>query len=422
MPIGGLDVIGRGASDASVEGLCSDLLSERGEASGTAIARDLVDAYSGMNEEERLEFFQLLATKFSPDVDAVVQAAEAYRDAQNPDTLIAIVEAVEPPRQELIRRINMAPRGTAAIVAMREQLLKFLKLHPDLRAVDADFQHLLRSWFNRGFLELRRIDWSTPAATLEKLFKYEAVHEIQGWPDMRRRLEEDRRCFAFFHPALPDEPLIFVEVALLEGVARSIEPLLDLDAPTHPAGNADTAVFYSINNCQAGLRAISFGNFLIKQVVADLRIEQPRLKTFVTLSPVPKFRAWLDTLVQAEDPEIDDTLAKRLPMIDEPGWHRQDDLSQALQEPLMRLCARFLLEPGRRPDPVSTFHLRNGASVDRINWLADTSEMRMRQSAGIMVNYMYRLSRIEQNHENFVNERRVAASSAVKDLRKKKKK
>ena len=334
----GRDVIGRGTpSLAAVESLCSDLLSEKGEASGTAIARDLVEAYRAMDDEQRLEFFQLLATKFSPDVDEVVEAAEAYRDSPNPETLIAIVEAVEPPRQELIRRLNMAPHGTATIVSMREHLLEFLPLHPELLAVDADLQHLLRSWFNRGFLELRRIDWSTPAAILEKLFKYEAVHEIQGWPDMRRRLEEDRRCFAFFHPRCPTSPSSSWRSRSTRAWPEPSGPCSTVTR--HPAtrATADTAVFYSISNCQAGLRAISFGNFLIKQVVADLLIEQPQLKTFVTLSPVPRFRSWLNALIRNSDPEIDPSLAERLPGIDEPDWHEQEELVEALKVPLMRL-------------------------------------------------------------------------------------
>ena len=374
-----------------------------------------------MKEEEQLEFFELLAAEFSPDVDEVVRAAEAYRDAPDPDTLIAIMEAVEPPRQELIRRINLAPRGTAAIVAMRGQLLRFLPEHPELRAVDADLRHLLRSWFNRGFLVLKRIDWSTPAATLEKLFKYEAVHAIQGWPDMRRRLEEDRRCFAFFHPALPDDPLVFVEVALLKGVPKSIGPLLDCEAPPQNASDADTAVFYSISSCQDGLRGISFGSFLIKQVVSDLLVEQPQLKTFVTLSPVPRFREWLTTLLRDHDPELDPLQIEQLAALDNPKWHQQEELASSMKDPLLKLCARFLLDTGNAaPDPVAAFHLGNGASIERINWLADTSGMRMHQSAGIMVNYSYHFSQIEKNHENYVNKGKIPASGAVKDLRKKK--
>lgn len=417
----GRDILTR-RPDSSVESLCRDLLSEKGEASGTAIARDVVQTYDAMNEGEKLDFFKLLATKFSPDVNGVVKAAEAYRDAPNPDTLISIVEAVEPPRQELIRRLNLAPHGTAAIVKMREQLLRFLPEHSDLRAVDADWQHLLRSWFNRGFLVLKRIDWRTPAAILEKLFKYEAVHEIQSWADMRRRLEEDRRCFAFFHPALPDEPLIFVEVALLDGVATAIGPLLDCDALPDPSGKANTAVFYSINNCQGGLRGISFGNFLIKQVVSDLLVEQPQLKTFVTLSPVPQFRKWLAADSQRKSVEADEKLSKTLALLDTPQWYRDKASVATLEEPLVKLCARFLTDSGvERPDPVAAFHLGNGASVEKINWLADTSSVRVQQSAGIMVNYLYRLSQIERNHEHYVNKRKISASKEVKALVTKKK-
>ena len=411
-----------GGRSVTVETWCRDLLSEKGEASGTAIARDVVETYGAMNQDEKLGFFTLLAAEFSPDVDEVVRATEAYRATPDPDTLIAIVEAVEPPRQELVRRLNLAPGGTAAIVAMRDQLLRFLPEHLELRAVDADFQHILRSWFNRGFLVLKQINWSTPAATLEKLFKYEAVHAIQGWTDMRRRLEEDRRCFAFFHPALPDEPLIFVEVALLDEEATSIGPLLDCEAPPQDASEATTAVFYSISSCQDGLRGISFGNFLIKQVVSDLLIEQPQLKTFVTLSSVPRFRAWLTTLLRDNDPELDPKLIEQLGALDEPTWYRQDELANSLKDPLLKLCARFLLEGtgNSGPDPVAAFHLGNGASIERINWLADTSGMRMDQSAGIMVNYSYRFSQIETNHENYVNKGKIAASGSVRDLWRKK--
>ena len=408
--------------DSNIESLCRDLLSEKGEASGTAIARDVVQYYESMNETEKLGFFKLLATKFSPDADEVVKAAEAYRDAPNSDTLLSVVEAVEPARQELIRRLNLAPHGTAAIVKMRDQLLRFLPEHSELRAVDADWQHLLRSWFNRGFLVLKRIDWRTPAAILEKLFKYEAVHEIQSWADMRRRLEEDRRCFAFFHPALPDEPLIFVEVALLENVATAIDPLLDCEAPADISGKANTAVFYSINNCQEGLRGISFGNFLIKQVVSELLDEQPQLKTFVTLSPIPRLRAWIDERAGSKDAVFDRKLKKTLALLESPSWYKHSGAADALKEPLLKLCAQFLTDSSiARPDPVAAFHLGNGASVERINWLADTSPGRVRQSAGIMVNYLYRLSQIERNHENYVKKRKIPASKTVKGLLAKKK-
>ncbi len=414
----GREILARRRGAAAVHGiesLCRDLLSERGEASGAALAREIVRAYDAMDQARRLEFFRLLAERFSPDAEAVLQAADAYRAGQEPEALLALARAVEPPRQELVRRINMAPRGTSAIVAMRRDLLGFLPRHPELLAVDADFQHLLHSWFNRGFLVLRRIDWNTPAAILEKLFEYEAVHEIQGWDDMRRRLAEDRRCFAFFHPALPDEPLIFVEVALLDGLATAIRPLLDVASPPRPASRASTALFYSINNCQEGLRGISFGYFLIKQVVDDLLAAHPHLKTFATLSPVPGFRAWLESL---EDGPLDRV---RLDRLSEPGWHRDEAFAESVREPILKLCARYLTKEkqDREPlDPVARFHLGNGARIEQINWLADTSPKGMAQAAGLMVNYVYRPKQIEKNHEAYVYRGTVAAAPAVRALAK----
>lgn len=414
----GREILARRRGALAVQGidtLCRDLLSERGEASGTALAREIVRTYEAMDEVGRLEFFALLDQRFSPGVEAVFQAEDAYRSAQVPDSLLALIRAVEPPRQELIRRINMAPRGMAAIVAMRKDLLRFLPHHPELRAVDADFQHLLRSWFNRGFLVLERIDWHTPAAILEKLFEYEAVHEIQGWDDMRRRLAEDRRCFAFFHPALPEEPVIFVEVALLDGLATAIQPLLDADSPPQDASGATTAVFYSINNCQDGLRGISFGYFLIKQVVDDLLAGHPHLKTFATLSPVLGFRAWLESLGAGALAE------HRLDRLSEPDWHRDEAFSESLREPLLKLCARYLIKEkkdGEPRDPVARFHLGNGARIEQINWLADTSENGMKRAAGMMVNYVYRPKQIEKNHEAYVGRGVVAASARVRALAK----
>lgn len=403
--------------------LCRDLLSEPGEASAMALARDLVRRYEVMDDGQRLRFFALLGDAFSPDVAVVNRAADAYRSAPGPETLLGLSRAVEPPRQELIRRINMAPHGTPAIVAMRQDLLSLLPPHPELQAVDADFEHLLRSWFNRGFLELHRIDWSTPAILLEKLFKYEAVHEIRGWTDMRRRLETDRRCFAFFHPALPDEPLIFVEVALLEAPADSIQPLLDSGSSPQDPALASTAVFYSISNCQDGLRGISFGSFLIKQVVTELAAELPRLRTFATLSPVPGLRRWLAEETAREDHGLTSEEIELLGDLEATGWHRESAKAEPFQELLGRSCARYLLEAkaGDEPvDPVARFHLGNGASIERINWLADTSPKGLKQSAGIMVNYAYRPKQIERNHEAYVNRGRVAASAAVRALLRKK--
>jgi malonyl-CoA decarboxylase len=407
----------------SIGNLCRELISERGEASGVALAREVVEHFQGMDEGQRLAFFELLDEEFSPHAEEIAGAASAYLDRRDAEALRELSRAVESPRQELIRRINLAPNGTAAIVAMRAELLRLLRRHARLAEVDRDFRHVLRSWFNRGFLELRLVDWNTPAALLEKLIEHEAVHEIRGWPDMRRRLEEDRRCFAFFHPALPDEPLIFVEVALLDGLADSIESLLALEDGRHEAARADTAIFYSINNCQDGLRGISFGSFLIKQVVFDLVQEQPRLKAFATLSPVPGFRGWLDGVIKTGESGLEPEELESLSILGRSGWHRDAGSSEALKEPLLRLCARYLLEEkeGREPlDRVARFHLGNGARVERLNWLADPSKKGLRQSAGIMVNYAYLPSRIERNHEAYVRSGRIAASAAVRAMARRK--
>src|SRR6202041_3648126 len=277
--------------------LARTLLSERGEASGAQVARELHDVLSALDADDRHSFQRYLATEFQPDKTALHTAAERYLADTTAEAAAALAQAADPPRQELLRRMNMAPGGPGALIAMRREITAHLREEPELRLLDADLKHLLASWFNRGFLELRRIDWQSPAAVLEKLIAYEAVHEIKGWDDLRRRLAPDRRCFAFFHPALPGEPLIFVEVALVQGLATSMPPLLSQDgnedAARAQAESADTAIFYSISNCQEGLRGVSFGNFLIKQVVEELQAEFPRLKQFSTLSPIPGLRRWL---------------------------------------------------------------------------------------------------------------------------------
>ncbi|MBL8670498.1 MAG: malonyl-CoA decarboxylase [Alphaproteobacteria bacterium] len=389
--------------------LCHDLIGERGEASGTALARAVVERYAALGPAERLAFFELLAAQFGPDQAAILLAADAYRRDAALANLLKLAAATEAPRQELFRRVNMAPDGTATLVAMREHLLDLLRDRPQLESVDADLHHLLASWFNRGFLRLERIDWRTSAAVLEKLIAYEAVHAIEGWEDLRRRLQDDRRCFAFFHPALPDEPLIFVEVALTRGIAAAVQPLIARDAPVADPAGADTAIFYSISNCQKGLRGISFGNFLIKQVVADLQQELPQVETFSTLSPIPGLRAWLKKEGRADG----DAAA---------ASERFDPASPdatVMKAPLMRLCARYLLQAkkdGKPVDPVARFHLGNGARVERINWLGDVSAKGVRESCCLMVNYLYRPEDIERNHEAYANEGRIAASSAVRGL------
>src|SRR6478672_4718428 len=290
-----------------VKQLAATLLSERGEASGAQVARELHRVLRALDADDRHSFQRQLATEFQPNKAALRTAAERYLADTTAEAAAALARAGDPPRQELLRRMNMAPGGTGALIAMRSEIASCLRGEPELKLLDADLKHLFASWFNRGFLELRRIDWQSAAAVLEKLIAYEAVHEIEGWDDLRRRLAPDRRCFAFFHPALPGEPLIFVEVALVQGLAAAVQPLLSQDsdeaAARERAARADTAIFYSISNCQDGLRGVAFGNFLIKQVVEELKAEFPQLKRFSTLSPVPGFRQWLGRrLADESDP------------------------------------------------------------------------------------------------------------------------
>jgi malonyl-CoA decarboxylase len=394
--------------------LCHALLSGRGEASGDALARDALAAYRMLSGPALTAFFDVLAEEFSPDPEAVGEAADAYRKDASQANLIQLQHVVEPPRQELFRRLNRANGGTAALVEMRRRLLRDLKTQAHWAGIDADMSHLLSSWFNRGFLALQRIDWRTPALVLEKLMQYEAVHEIQGWRDLRRRLESDRRCFAFFHPALPDEPIIFIEVALTKGMSEQVQPLLDPDSPVVDPSGADTAVFYSITNCQEGLRGISFGNFLIKQVAEDLGREFPRVKTFATLSPIPGFRKWLaDTAAtHAELAEFAGALA-------EPDWFQRAGPGSRLRTELMRLCAYYLQHAkheGEPLDAVARFHLGNGARMERLNWLADSSKAGMARAAGLMVNYVYRLKDVERNHEVYANQHLVVVSPGLSML------
>ena len=395
--------------------LCEALLAESGEYASAAIARDALAAYQVLDEAAREAFFDALARQYSPPPDAVIKVAAAYQADPSPANFIALQEVVEPKRQELFRRLNMAPGGTAALVEMRKTLLKGLRAHPEWRVIDADLMHLLRSWFNRGFLRLQRIDWRTPALVLEKLIDYEAVHAIRGWWDLRRRLEGDRRCFAFFHPQLPDEPIIFIEVALTRGMSAHVQPLIDQRAPVGSPQQADCAMFYSITNCQEGLRGISFGNLLIKQVAEDLKREFPHLRRFATLSPIPGFRRWLE---QTADKDLSARIA-------DPAWHL-GEVPESLQKQLLQLCAYYLLNAkqangeesaGAEPlDPVARFHLGNGAALERLNWMGDTSEQGMARSAGLMVNYVYWLAEVEKNHERYFREHFIAASPVIEKL------
>jgi malonyl-CoA decarboxylase len=387
--------------------LLHTLVTERGESTGAVMARRAVALYNGLEEEGRSLLFDRLASEFSPDPDVVLAAATRYRDDPSPDSLAHLQRVSEPGRQEVFRRMNMAPGGTATLVGLRNHLLGRLRDRPDLRAVDDDLTHLFGSWFNRGFLELRRIDWGTPAAILEKLIAYEAVHEIRGFPDLKRRLERDRRCFAFFHPALPGEPLVFVEVAFVDEMPGVVTPLLALESAVGDPRRARCAVFYSITSCQPGLRGISFGNFLIKQVAEDLHAELPNLKQFVTLSPVPGFRAWV-----GEQAARSPALVPLLPLIT-PGGPAPGPEHDAM---LSALAAHYLTlewEGGHARDAVARFHLGNGARLERVNPRADPSAKGQRQTLGVMVNYLYALGHVERNHESYMRKHVVAASSSV---------
>ena len=402
--------------------MCHALLSERGEVSSARLAAEVLDAYQSLEAPALDVFFDLLVDQFSPKPEEVVRAAEAYREESSQANLIRLQDAVESPRQELFRRFNMAQGGTGVLVEMRKQLQRTLGEHPRRAGLDADLAHLFKSWFNRGFLVLQRIDWRTSALILERLIQYEAVHEIQGWRDLHRRLEADRRCYAFFHPALPDEPLIFIEVALTRGMSAKVQPLLDPDSAVVDPSVADTAIFYSITNCQEGLRGVSFGSFLIKLVAEDLRRAFPRLRTFATLSPIPGFRRWLASAAASlVGDRMPAELAALLSEFDGRDSLEDKTISAPMRGELSRLCAYYLLHAkhGKMPlDAVARFHLANGARLERLNWLGDTSEMGMRRSLGLTVNYVYRVADLERNHEAYARDYKIVASYEFERLAK----
>ena len=411
-----------------------------GEVTARARAAQLGRTYLALNAAGRARFLHLLAKEFDTDHavvdDCCALVAAAADSAARTAAERALRAALTAPRVTLLRQFNALPEGVKFLVDRRAELIAINGNDPALRGLADDLRDLLANWFDIGFLQLQRITWDSPAALLEKLMAYEAVHEIRGWTDLKNRLEADRRCFAFFHPRMPDEPLIFVEVALVNGIAGNIHALLDEAAPIGDPQAADAAIFYSISNCQQGLVGISLGDFLIKRVVDALATELPRLKSFATLSPLPGFRAWLTAeagrhgllvagearAVQVLGAGLDEDKPDRilLRLIDQPDWREDSRTAAGLRDPLLRLCARYLLDAhapsGRALDPVANFHLSNGARVERLNWLGDISAKGLQQSAGIMVNYLYRLGDIEANHEAYRDEGRVAASSAVRNL------
>lgn len=412
----------RRVSGRALGELAELLLSSPGEASGVIRARELLDGYRALDYAGKTSFFRLLVERYGADRAKLGAASARFMEEPSEENAKAIHRASEPRRQELFRRLNFAPGGTADLVAMRVDLLERLKDHPEFWTLNDDFATLFQTWFNRGFLILKRIDWQTSAAVLEKIIKYEAVHAIRDWDDLRGRIDlPDRRLYAFFHPRLADDPLIFVEVALTTEIPAAIEPILQTERELVAPQNATTAVFYSISNCQKGLVGISFGNFLIKQVVEDLQRELRDLKTFVTLSPVPGFAAWLARERGSEASQVlPKDMLSALDRLDEEAWWLDESARDELSKVLPPLAAWYLTKArdsrGRPLDPVARFHLGNGARLERVNFAADLSEKALQSAHGLMVNYLYRLSDIEKNHEAFANDRTIAASSSVTKL------
>lgn len=407
------------------------LMSERGESNGASMANDVLNHYEKLNDAHRENFYTSLAQRFNPDPKEIMSAAQAYAKDASAQNLIWLTKVTEPPRQELLRRLNRAAGGTHAIVQMRQELLKLLVKRPDLAAIDADMRHLLTSWFNPGFLKVHQVDWKSPAHILEKIIQHEAVHEIDGWDDLRRRLQPDRRCFAFFHQQLPDEPLIFVEVALLQEIPEAIGPLVDKKSKPEENPVYKVAAFYSISNCQPGLRGVSLGNFLIKKVAEQLKNELPRLKTFVTLSPIPGFIDWINTRNEDVDQDLKSAIQQKLQEallklnIQKKTWAERlasgwvpEQASETEKEALMSLATIYLIHYSalRGGNSVAKFHLGNGARLHRINWAGDLSKKGLKQSAGLMVNYLYDLETVEENHERFVNGEVVYSRSVSKWL------
>ena len=396
------------APSDDLAGKCQQLLHHRGEASGLALACEVIADYQQLNYANKVLFFEALARDFDVSADAILGAADDYKNDPQADQLVALTKAIEAPRIKLFRRMNMAPDATAVLVKMRASLLKLLPDHPHLKCVDVDLKHQFISWFNRGFLELRAIDWNSPAAVLERIIQYESVHEIRGWEDLRTRLSEQRLCFAFFHPAMLDDPLVFVEVALTAGIPDAIAPLIDRTNGTPDEQDLDTVVFYSISNCHPGLAGVSFGNFLIKQVVEEVGKRYPNAKRYVTLSPIPGFAKWL-TAYQ-DDHQIDVHDLKSIARL------QAKDANESVKEKILKLCASYLVNERANNvaiDPVARFHLGNGASLRAIHWAADLSEKGLHQSVGLMVNYLYDLDSIEENHDAYFDQGEIVVSRTV---------
>ncbi len=429
LPEGDLQLL-RDKIDACLQG-------HGGEVSARARAAELGETYLVLNSEGRRRFLEILAAEYDIDNAAlekeIAQLQKTTDPVQRRECTARLRTLLEPPRTKLLRQFNELEEGVKFLVDLRAELIGWAKESPDLKALDQDVLRLLCSWFDVGFLDLQRITWKSPAALLEKLAEYEAVHAIRSWTDLKNRLREDRRCYAYFHPRMPHEPLIFVEVALVNGISNNINSLLNKKAPYVRPEKADTAIFYSISNCQAGLAGVSFGNFLIKRVVRDLVSKLPNLKTFSTLSPIPGLVKWLqknpDNLTFSEQ----ELAAIRIlsdggtadhsysEILRSSNQGPASEINRFLEPALLRLCARYLLTArrgSRAYDRVAHFHLTNGARVERINWAADGSTNGIKQSAGMMVNYLYNLPDIEKNHEAYTGEGLISSSQPVRKLAK----
>ncbi len=405
-----------------------------GDVSARAHAAKLGETYLGLSDVGRTRFLSILAEEFGTDSVQIQRLASEILSEKINHSLTDLHQqlrnALRPKSLDLLTKFNSLPSGVKFLVDMRADLLRLTnRSDSSLRELDKNLKSLLRSWFDVGFLDLVRMSWLTPAALLEKLIDYEAVHAIRSWSDLKNRLQTDRRCFAFFHPGMPEEPIIFVQVALVNKLSDNIHELLDESAPLLSPDKAHTAIFYSISNAQAGLSGVGFGDFLIKRVVADLKSELPNITTFSTLSPLPGFQSWLSTIKESDMLTLKErdaltgvegftTLAQTLSAKD---WHHSPELANALKNPLTRLAAYYLVNVKRGDralDPVANFHLNNGARLERLNWLADTSSKGMRESAGIMVNYLYKLDEIEANHESYRRTAAAATSGTVASMAK----
>lgn len=408
----------QGSSTQVLLNLCDDLVSHKGVASGIALAREVVHRYSRLSIEEKLIFFQDLNNNMAPDFDSISTAAHTFTSSPNEKNLLELRNSLRTKRQKLFSRMNMAPEGTKAIVSLREDLLQLIPSHAELSPIDEGLRTQLTSWFNPGFLVLKKINWDTEASILEKIIHYESVHTIDDWNDLKNRLTTNRRCFAYFHPALDDEPLIFVEIALTKGISRSIQSIIN--EKKNKGKQADTAIFYSINNCQRGLKKVPLGNFLIKMVVMELAKELPSIKKYCTLSPIPGFATWLtDEIKLGNSSFLSKSDIELLSPLKDNSWHKNPDEIKKLKKPLKKACATYLLIVKRYEKPINAvarFHFGNGAILHQINWMGNTSEYGITKSFGLMVNYLYEPKSIEANHEAYVQKGELAISKSVKKI------